>query len=167
MERRMDDMKKTWQQKMADKENLPKILKLEKRFPCYNAVHKMGADAGDDVVLVNASEIADVMAKVPRGKLTTIVEICRAIAEKHKVKACCSLTTGIFIMTVANAVEEMKSEGKKNSTPYWRTVKADGSLNEKYPGGTVVQKILLEKEGFRIVQRGKKYLVENFQEYLV
>jgi ribosomal protein L13 len=163
----MPDMKKTWQQKMADKENLPKILKLEKKFPCYNAVHKMGADAGDDVVLVNASEVAGVMTKVPRGKLTTTVEICRAIAKKHKVKACCSLTTGIFVMIVANAAEEMKAEGKPNSTPYWRTVKADGSLNEKYPGGAAAQKKLLEKEGFRIVQRGKKHLVENFQEYIV
>ena len=28
------------------------MLRLEKRFPCYNAVHKMGAEAGDEVVLV-------------------------------------------------------------------------------------------------------------------
>ena len=160
-------MKKTWQQKMADKENLPKILKLEKKFPCYNAVHKMGADAGDDVVLVNASEVAGVMASVPKGKLTTTVEICRTIAKTHGVKACCSLTTGIFVMIVANAVEEMKAEGKPNSTPYWRTVKADGSLNEKYPGGAAAQRKLLEKEGFRIVQRGKKHVVEGFQEYIV
>ena len=159
-------MKKTWQEKMADKENLPKILKLEKKFPCYNAVHKMGAGVGDDVVLVNASEVAEVMAKVPKGKLTSTGEICRRIAEKHTVKACCSLTTGIFVTIVANAAEEMKAEGKTNDTPYWRTVKADGSLNEKYPGGAARQKELLENEGFRIVQRGKKYLVIDFKEYI-
>ncbi len=34
--------KKSWQDKLVDRENFPKILKLEKRFPCYNALHKMG-----------------------------------------------------------------------------------------------------------------------------
>jgi len=37
-------MKKTWQEKLEDKPSFPKVLRLEKRFPCYNAVHKMGAD---------------------------------------------------------------------------------------------------------------------------
>jgi len=26
---------KSWQEKMADKKGLPKVLKLEKGFPCY------------------------------------------------------------------------------------------------------------------------------------
>jgi hypothetical protein len=45
-------LKKTWTQKLEDKKSLPKILKLEKRFPCYNALHKMGADVGDNIILV-------------------------------------------------------------------------------------------------------------------
>jgi hypothetical protein len=40
-------MKKTWQEKLEDKPSFPKVLRLEKRFPCYNAVHKMGAEVGD------------------------------------------------------------------------------------------------------------------------
>jgi hypothetical protein len=67
--------KKSWQEKLADKKNLPKILKLQKSFPCYNAVHKMGAEAGDDVVLVNPSEVVSLMRQVPPGKLITLVEI--------------------------------------------------------------------------------------------
>jgi len=47
------------------------------------------------------------------------------------IQACCTLTSGIAIMTTANAVEEMKKEGKPNDTPYWRTLKAEGFLNEK------------------------------------
>lgn len=74
--------RKSWQEKLADKENLPKILKLEKRFPCYNAVHKMGAEAGDEIVLVNPSEVVEIMKKIPAGKLITIVEICKIIAKK-------------------------------------------------------------------------------------
>ena len=160
-------MKKTWQEKLKDKPSLPKVLRLEKEFPCYNAVHKMGAEVGDSVVLVNPSEVAAIMKQVPEGKLITIVEICKQIARYHGVKACCSLTTGIFIMTAANAVEEAGREGKSLDIPYWRTLKADGFLNEKYPGGQETHKRLLEGENFRVIARGKKYQVGYYEKYLM
>jgi alkylated DNA nucleotide flippase Atl1 len=160
-------MKKTWQEKLEDKVSLPKVLKLEKRFPCYNAVHKMGAEVGDDVVLVNPSEVVDIMKQVPEGQLITLVEICKQIARQHNVQACCSLTIGIFIMTAANAVEEASREGKLMNIPYWRTLKADGYLNEKYPGGQEAHKKLLEKENYKIIARGKRYQVADYENYLV
>ncbi len=160
-------MKKTWQEKLEDKPSLPKVLKLEKGFPCYNAVHRMGAEAGDDIVLVNPSEVVAIMKQVPEGGLVTIVEICKKIAEKHKVKGCCSLTTGIFIMTAANAAEEVVKEGKSLEIPYWRTLKSEGFLNEKYPGGQEAHKRLLEKEGFNVIARGKKYQVADYEKYLM
>jgi len=160
-------MKKTWQEKLKDKSSFPKVLRLEKGFPCYNAVHKMGAEVGDSVVLVNPSEVAAIMKQVPEGKLITIVEICKQIARYHGVKACCSLTTGIFIMTAANAVEEAGREGKSLGIPYWRTLKADGFLNEKYPGGQETHKRLLEGENFRVIARGKKYQVGYYEKYLM
>jgi alkylated DNA nucleotide flippase Atl1 len=159
--------KKSWQEKLADKKGYPKTLKLEKRFPCYSAVHKMGADVGDKVVLVNPSEVVEIMRKVPKGKLVTIVEICKKIAKEHTVEACCSLTAGIFIMTAANAAEEAANQGKDLNIPYWRTLKADGFLNEKYPGGAEAQKEKLENEGFIVIQKGKKYFVQNYQNSLV
>ena len=110
--------KKTWVQKLGDKKGLPKVMELEERFPCYNAVHKMGAEPGDPVVLVNPSEVVAVMKDVPEGKLITIVEICKSIAKNHGVKACCSLTTGIFIMTAANAVEEGIQDGGTDGKGY-------------------------------------------------
>ncbi len=165
-EDKMSYRKKSWQEKLTDKKGLPKILKLEERFPCYNAVHKMGAEVGDKVVLVNASEVVKVMKEVPRGKLITIVEICKKIAKKHRVKACCSLTTGIFIMTAANATEEAAKEGKNLNIPYWRTLKTGGFLNEKYPGGAETHKKLLEKEGFKIIQKGRKFVVDDYEKYL-
>ena len=160
-------MKKTWQEKLKDKSSFPKVLRLEKGFPCYNAVHKMGAEVGDEIVLVNSSEILAIMKQVPKGRLITIVEVCRQIARNHRVKACCSLTTGIFIMTVANAVEAAGREGKSLDIPYWRTLKADGFLNEKYPGGQEAHKKLLEGENFRVIARGKKYQVDDYEKYLM
>ncbi|MFC1927374.1 MGMT family protein [Chloroflexota bacterium] len=126
----------------------------------------MGAEAGDDVVLVNPSEVLGIMKQVPEGKLTTIVEICMRLAKRHGTKGCCSLTTGIFIMTAANAAEEARQEGKLLDIPYWRTLKADGYLNPKYPGGQEEHQRLLEQEGHKVVQKGKKYLVKDFQKYL-
>jgi alkylated DNA nucleotide flippase Atl1 len=158
--------KKSWQEKLIDKKDYPKVLRLEKKFPCYNAVHKMGAEVGDEMVLVNPSEVVKIMKKVPKGQLVTIVEICKKIARKHKVKACCSLTTGIFIMIAANAAEEAAKKSKDLTIPYWRTLKADGFLNEKYPGGQEAQKEKLEDEGFKVMQKGKKYLVQDYKNFL-
>ena len=163
----MGSRKKSWQEKLSDKKGLPKILKLEARFPCYNAMHKMGAEVGDSVVLANPSEVVEVMTHVPEGRLTTIVEICKKIATNHKVKACCSLTTGIFIMTAANAAEEAAREGKDLNIPYWRTLKAGGFLNEKYPGGAEAHRRLLEAEGFKVIQKGKRLAVHDYQQYVV
>jgi alkylated DNA nucleotide flippase Atl1 len=157
-------MKKTWFQKMQDKPGYPKILILEERFPCYNAVHKMGANAGDEIVLVSPSDVIPLMAKVPKGMVITLTEICKALAEKFSVKSCCTLTAGIFTMTIANAVEEVKAQGEISNLskiPWWRTLKSDGFLNDKYPGGQEAQKRLLEMEGLAVKQRGKRFQLDD------
>jgi hypothetical protein len=68
----------------------------------------MGAEVGDEIVLVNPSEVIEFKRKVPYGKLTTIVDICKSISKRYEVKGCCSLTTGIFIMTAAKAAQDAK-----------------------------------------------------------
>jgi hypothetical protein len=42
-----------------------------------------------------------------------------------------------------------------------------GVLNEKFPGGAAKQKKLLEDEGHRIIPKGKRYVVVDFEKYLV
>lgn len=153
--------KKTWQEKLADPKGFPKIVAFAPNFPCAKALQKFGAKPGDTVVLAPPSEVYEIMAKIPLGELITLSEICRHLAKRHKTQYCCTLTTGILIMTVANATEETGG-----NVPYWRTIKNDGELNAKYPGGIERHKHLLEQEGFRIRQKGKKYIVEDFQKYL-
>lgn len=159
-------MRKSWQEKMADKAGVPKILMLEDRFPCYNAVHKMGAEVGDPIVLVNPREVEALMGQVPPKQLTTLIEICQTLAAKYQVKGCCTLTAGIFTMTAAQAAEEMKAEGKHNDLPYWRTLKSGGELNPKYPGGIEGHAALLQAEGFSVTWRGKKAFVADYETYL-
>jgi alkylated DNA nucleotide flippase Atl1 len=154
--------KKTWNEKLQNKKNFPKILPFDPKFPCGRALEKMGAKPGDPVVLAPPKDVLDIMNKVPKGKLITLNDICAKLAKKHNAHYCCTLTTGIFTMTVANATEETKGD-----TPYWRTIKNNGELNMKYPGGAERQKQLLEKEGYDIIQKGKKYYVKDYEQYLL
>lgn len=52
---------------------------LEKRFSCYHAGHKMGAEVGDGAVPLNPSEVIEPMKKVPVGKLVTIFGLVRTL----------------------------------------------------------------------------------------
>jgi len=69
------------------------------------------------------------------------------------------------LLSALAAAEEL-AKGKKRITPYWRTLKTGGALNPKYPGGITEQKKHLESEGHRIIQKGKKYIVANYEKYL-
>jgi hypothetical protein len=155
--------KKTWEEKLVDKKGYPKVLRLEEGFPCYKALHKMGAEVGDDVILVNASEVFELMKLVPEGKLATLSEICKEVAKRHGTKACCTLTSGIFVMTAANAVEEAARSGRDLKIPYWRTLKIGGYLNDKYPGGVESHGRLLRREGHKLIGKGKSSRVEGYE----
>ena len=57
----------------------------------------------------------------------------------------------------------------EDETPYWRTLKANGELNAKYPGGIEAQKEKLEAEGHTIIQKGRtniKYFVKDYESVL-
>ena len=78
----------------------------------------------------------------------------------------CPITTGIFAWIAAHAAEEAAGEGKKRITPYWRTLKADGEINPKYPGGAEAVRELLEAEGHTVIQKGKRLLVKDYERSL-
>ena len=97
-----------------------------------------------------------------KGQTYTINEIRSALATKHDATVGCPMTTGIFAWISAHAAEEQKQQGASDFTPYWRTLKTGGLLNEKYPGGVKIQKLLLEQEGHVVIKRGKKYFVKDY-----
>lgn len=75
------------------------------------------------------------------------------------------ITAGIFVSIVAWASYQ-RTEDK---TSYWRTLKANGELNAKYPGGIEAQKEMLEAEGHTIIQKGRKnvwYYVKDYENSL-
>ena len=113
------------------------------------------------VVIPTPKEVDEIMGEVPKGKLITLNEIRKKLAKKHGATIGCPITTGIFAWIAAHAAEEAETEGKKDITPYWRTLKTGGIINPKYPGGIETQKKLLEEEGHKVVQKGKKHVVAD------
>jgi hypothetical protein len=150
----MPRKKPTWQEKLNDSKGYPKVEELK---------GKMREKWGKGTLVIPAPiEVDQLMKKVPKGKLTTINEIRSALAKKHNATIGCPLTTGIFAWISAYAAEEQKQQGTVDITPYWRTLKTGGLLNEKYPGGLEAQKQLLEQEGHVVAKRGKKYFVKDY-----
>jgi hypothetical protein len=78
----------------------------------------------------------------------------------------CPLTTGIFSWVAAHAAAEAEAEGAKRITPYWRTLKAGGEVNPKYPGGPEAVARRLRAEGHRIARKGKRLLVADYEQRL-
>ena len=157
----MPYQRKTWEEKRLAAKDLPKILALQRNFPCYGALHRIGAKPGDSVVLAPPLEVEAIMKAVPKGHLITLHEICAQLAAKHQTQYCCTLTTGIFINIVANAADEMHY-----NIPYWRTIKNDGQLNPRFPGGAERQKQLLENEGHHITQKGRKHIKYYIKDFI-
>lgn len=151
--------RKSWFEKLKDNKGLPRVEKI---------TGKMSKRWGTGTVAIPAPmEVDEIMRKVPKGKLITINEIRAMIAKKHKASIGCPITTGIFAWIAANAAEEQKQKGEKEITPYWRTLKTGGIINEKYPGGVETQRKLLEKEGHEVVQKGKKFIVVNYEKAMI
>ncbi len=107
----------------------------------------------------------EVMKKIPRGKLITVGMIREYFAKSNDADFTDPITAGIFVSIAAWA----SYQRTEDETPYWRTLKANGELNEKYPGGTEAQKARLEAEGHTVITRGRKnikYYVKDFEDSL-
>ena len=147
--------------------------KLGKELPDHGKVvdvpPKMQKGFGTGKMIIpKPLDVDALIRKVEKGKLVTVPQIREKLAKDAHVDSACPLTTGIFIRIAAEAAEEDLRGEKGNITPYWRVVKADGSLNEKFPGGAEAQAARLREEGHSIQPgAGKKPpRVEEFDKSL-
>jgi hypothetical protein len=150
--------KKTWREKLADSKGFPRVAKIDS-----SKTKKWGTGT---FVIPAPLEVDAAMKQVRKGKLTTIDAIRSSLAKKHGTTIACPLTTGIFAWIAAHAADESESSGAKRITPYWRTLKAQGELNPKYPGGIPNLQRRLEEEGHEIIQRGKRFFVADYESTL-
>ncbi len=123
---------------------------------------------GKGMMLIPTPLLVDeLVRKVGKGKLVTVSELRRRLAQDFSADLTCPLTTGIFLRIAAEAAEEDRANGRKRITPYWRVVKDDGRLNPKFPGGIDSQARYLKAEGFEINRKRKTPRVEDFEPRLI
>jgi hypothetical protein len=103
------------------------------------------------MLIAKPLDVDALIRKTRKGKLITVSEIRSRLARDNGADTTCPLTTGIFVRIVAEAAEEELRKGKKQVTPYWRVIRDDGSLNEKFPGGVKAQARRLKEEGHSVL----------------
>ncbi len=150
-----NESKKDFNVMLQDRKDMPKFVKITDK----SSIEKYG---GNNMYFAPPIDYDEVMKKIPYGKVITIGKIREFFAEKNNADFTEPITAGIFTSIVAWA----SYQRKENETPYWRTLKANGELNPKYPGGIELQKKKLESEGHTIIQKGRtniKYYVKDYE----
>lgn len=147
--------KKDFNAMLNDSKDMPKIQIITDT----KSIEKYG---GSRMYFAPPTDYDKVMKSIPSGKVITISAIREYFARTNNADFTEPITAGIFVSIAAWASHQRT----ENKTPYWRTLKANGELNPKYPGGIEVQKEKLEQEGHTVIQKGRKnirYYVKDFK----
>ena len=153
-----NESKKDFNAMLKDSKDMPKYVKITDE----SSIKKYG---GDNMYFAPPMAYDEVMKKIPYGKVITVGKIRDYFAEKNNADFTDPITAGIFTSIVAWA----SYQRKEDETPYWRTLKANGELNSKYPGGIEAQKLKLEAEGHIIISKGRiniRYFVKDYEKAL-
>ena len=143
---------------LHDSKDMPKIQVITDQ----KSIEKYG---GSRMYFAPPIDYDTAMKQIPLGKVITIGMIRDYFARKNGADFTDPITAGIFVSIAAWA----SFQRSEDSTPYWRTLKANGELNPKHPGGIEAQKAALEAEGHTIIERGRtniKYFVKDFGDFL-
>lgn len=150
--------KKDFNAMLKDNKGMPKIQIITDR----DSIEKYG---GSRMYFAPPIAYDEVMNQIPYGKVITVGKIREYFAVKNEADFTDPITAGIFVSIAAWASEQRSD----SPTPYWRTLKANGELNSKYPGGIEKQKAQLMTEGHTIIQKGRKnikYFVADYEKAL-
>lgn len=153
-----DEDKKDFNAMLHDNKDMPKFQTITDP----KSIEKYG---GSRMYFAPPIDYDKVMKQIPYGKIITVGRIREYFAKLSGADFTEPITAGIFV-SIAAWASYQRSEDK---TPYWRTLKANGELNEKYPGGIEAQKEKLEEEGRTIIQKGRKnirYFVKDYDSFL-
>lgn len=153
-----NEEKKDFNAMLHDSKDMPKIQIITDE----KSIQKYG---GDKMYFAPPIAYDAVMRRVPCGKLLTVGTIREYFARQSGADFTEPVTAGIFVSIAAWASHQRETD----KTPWWRTLKANGELNPKYPGGAGAQKALLEKEGHTVLQKGRtnlKYYVKDYEKAL-
>ena len=159
MSKQATKTRSSWSEKLDQSKGLPKVVPIGPT---------MSRQWGEGTVVVpTPREVDEIMKAVPAGKLITIQEIPRSwpnvITPRSAARLQSAFSHGSRRMppkktTSPNAAAPLLTGG---------TLKSGGFLNEKFPGGVSAHRAKLEAEGHDIVQRGQKFAVVDYKDFLV
>lgn len=147
--------KKSFNEKLHDSKDMPKIIEMTTPQSILRFGKKM--------LIAPPIEYDNLIKQIPHKKLVTSDRMRDFLAKKYGADFTCPLTAGIFISIAAQACAE---RDYIDETPFWRVLKKDGELNEKFPNGIEGHKTKLESEGHIIIKKGKRFFVENYESSL-
>ena len=153
-----NESRKDFNAMLANPKDMPKI----QRITDPASIAKYG---GDRMYFAPPMAYDRLMRQIPFGRVITVGEIRAYLAACAQADFTDPITAGIFVSIAAWASEQRPHD----PTPYWRTLKADGELNPKYPGGTEMQKQKLEEEGHTVIARGRtniRWYVKDYEQAL-
>ena len=153
-----DEDKKDFNAMLHDSKDMPKFQTITDT----KSIERYG---GNKMYFAPPIDYDKVMKQIPCGKVITVGKIREYFAKLSGADFTEPITAGIFVSIAAWASYQRSTD----ETPYWRTLKADGELNPKYPGGVEAQKEKLEAEGHTIIQKGRKnirYYVKDYDDAL-
>lgn len=138
--------------------------KLERDHPSHGKIVEIPAPwrksmGAGTMVIPRPLDVDRVMRTARKGRVITMGQLRKRLARKAGVDHACPLTTGIFVRIAAEAAEEDRRAGKKRITPWWRTVRDDGAMLKKCPGGPGAQSRHLRREGAPLKRLGKSLRV--------
>ena len=118
------------------------------------------------MLIPEPKNIDALVGSIQFGKVVTMGSLRARLAKDAGADMACPMTTGIFLKIVAFAAEENRELGNP-VTPYWRVVKDDGKLNDKFPEGVTLHGELLESEGHKLItnKSGKARFLEEIDEF--
>ena len=143
---------------LNDSKDMPRIQTITDE----KSIEKYG---GNRMYFAPPKDYDRVMRRIPCGKVTTVGEIRDYFARLSQADFTEPITAGIFVSIAAWASHQRSGY----ETPYWRTLKANGELNPKFPGGVEAQKAKLEAEGHTVIQKGRtniRYYVKDYEKVL-
>lgn len=149
-----------------DKKDFNAMLQDSKDMPKFQTItdaKNIAKYGGKRMYFAPPIDYDKIMKQIPCGKVITVRKIREYFAELSGADFTEPITAGLFVSIAAWASYQRSDD----ETPYWRTLKADGELNPKYPGGVEAQKEKLEAEGHSIIQKGRKnirYFVKDYED---
>ena len=96
-----------------------------------------GVKAGNMMLISSPGEIANYVARIPRGETRTMDRLRNELARKAGANAMCPVTTAIYLRVVAEVALTDLAEGRPldQVVPFWRVVTPDSKVAQKLSCG--------------------------------